>query len=205
MIPPCSVKRVTRSYRYSDSSFVTSNLREGFGLALDLLVVFMEISRDHFDNFLDPPQLTWNSRLRVSAGRFIPGSRKWAQRFPARIEIAQYLLEEKNSIELIYDTLAHESIHYWLWLRRRPYGHTPEFLRKMKEMGVSRYNPVPRLRPYKYFYYCHQCQKRFPARKRLGFLACAGCCEQYSNGQYDARFKLVLEGCSVTSTESPCA
>jgi predicted SprT family Zn-dependent metalloprotease len=157
-----------------------------------LLALFLEINRVYFDGFLDPPLLHWNSRLRSSAGRFIPGSRKFWRAFPPKIEVASYLREEIKATALIYDTVAHEMIHYWLWVRRRPYGHTPEFLIKMKQMGVSRYNPVPRTRPYKYLYQCLSCQKNFPTRKKLGILACAQCCQKHSNGKYDPRFKLVL-------------
>jgi predicted SprT family Zn-dependent metalloprotease len=154
--------------------------------------LFLEINDLHFDGFLDIPDLCWNSRLRASAGRFIPGSRKFIKAFPPKIEIASYLVEEKNAPVLICDTLAHEMIHYWLWVRQRPYGHTPEFLSKMKKMGVSRYNPVPRVRPYKYLYHCLTCKKDFPARRKLGPLACADCCKRHAGGKYDSRFKLVL-------------
>ncbi len=161
-------------------------------LSVDLYTLFSEINTTHFDGFLEAPVLSWNTRLRSSAGRFIPGSRKFLNTFPPRIEIASYLQEEQNAYTLIYDTVGHEVIHYWLWVRRRPYGHTAEFLQKMRQMGVSRYNPVPRLRPYKYLYQCQACLKRFPARKKLGTLACANCCTQYSQGKYDSRFQLVL-------------
>lgn len=154
---------------------------------------FEEINRSHFDGFLDPPVLRWNSRLRSSAGRFIPGSRKFFSEAPPTIEVATYLVTEGNAEALIRDTLAHEMIHYWLWVRRKPYGHTPEFWDKMTAMGVSRYNPVPRTRPYKYVYRCLACQGEFFARKRLGPLACAKCCKQYSGGRYDSRFKLYLD------------
>lgn len=167
-------------------------LTSGGQSSLDLLSLFTEVNCVHFDGFLDPPFLIWNSRLRSSAGRFIPGSRKFIDQYPPKIEIASYLLEEQNSRHLIWDTLAHEMIHYWLWVRRRPYGHTQEFLKKMKHMGVSRYNPVPRSRPFKYLYRCLACQKHFPTRKRIGALACAVCCKQFSQGRYDPRFKLVL-------------
>ncbi len=162
-----------------------------------LLELFKEIDCAHFNSVLSSiPRfnlvLGWNSRLRTAAGRFIPGSRKYPDLYPPKIEIASYLQEEEKSDELIYDTMAHEMIHFWLWLRRRPYGHTPEFIEKMKEMGVSRYNPVPRLKPFKYLYLCGNCQKSFPTRRRLGTLACAVCCKRFSNGKYDSRFKLVL-------------
>ncbi|MGZ6333090.1 MAG: SprT-like domain-containing protein [Bdellovibrionota bacterium] len=154
--------------------------------------LFAQLNREHFDEFLDAPELRWNSRLRSSAGRFIPGARRlWQTRRPV-IEIASYLMEESNALGLVLDTMGHEMIHYWLWIRHRPYGHTAEFHAKMKQMGVSRYNTVPRNRPYKYVYRCAGCRRDFPAKRRLGVLACARCCQEHNDGRYDSRFKLVL-------------
>jgi predicted SprT family Zn-dependent metalloprotease len=163
------------------------------GLATDLHRLFERLNGRHFDGFLDPPELRWNSRLRSSAGRFIPGSRKhWRERPPV-IEVATYLLSEAEAAALVVDTLGHEMIHYWLWVRQRPYGHTSDFWDKMQEMGVSRYNSVPRLRPYRYVYRCQGCERDFPARKKLGKLACADCCKRSAGGRFDARFQLRLD------------
>lgn len=159
---------------------------------MDLLPLFQEINERAFDGFLDPPVLKWNSRLRASAGRFIPGSRKFFREAPPTIEIATYLLTEAQARDLILDTLGHEMIHYWLWVRRKPYGHTAEFLEKMRQMGVSRYNSVPKTRPFRYVYQCGNCHKEFPVKRRLGVLACADCCKKYSNGKFDRRFELSL-------------
>lgn len=160
---------------------------------LDLLSRFERINGDHFDGFLTPPILRWNARLRASAGRFIPGSRRFWQDRPAVIEVASYLKEEAEADRHVSDTLAHEMIHYWLWVRRRPYGHTVQFYEKMRAMGVSRYNPVPRLRPAKYIYRCLGCTRDFPARRRLArSLACADCCRVHAQGEYDPRFRLEL-------------
>ncbi len=159
---------------------------------MDLLEsLFQKINQLHFDDFLDLPLLTWNSRLRSSAGRFLPGRRSLVFPLAAKIEIASYLREEPEAEHLVQDTLGHEMIHFWLWLRRRPYGHNPEFYSKMRAMGVSRYNPVPRLRASRYLYRCNFCQKTFPARKRLGLSACARCCQEFAHGKFDARFQLV--------------
>src|SRR5690606_1591958 len=106
--------------------------------------------------------------------------RKYLRQVPPVIELASYLMEEGEAEKLVRDTLAHEMIHYWLWVRGKPYGHTPEFYEKMIAMGCSRYNPVPRLRPYKYLYQCPSCSREFPARRRLGPLACATCCKKHS-------------------------
>ncbi len=157
-----------------------------------LEAIFQEINAKHFDGFLDAPVLGWNSRLRSAAGRFIPGSRNLFHRAPPKIEVASYLLDEEGAEALIRDTIAHEMIHLWLWVRRRPYGHTEEFLTKMRLMGTTRYNPVPKLRGPKYIYRCPNCGKDFPARRKLGVLACLDCCKRESGGKFDRRFRLVI-------------
>lgn len=168
---------------------------------MDLKQRFSQINQQYFDGFLDEPELKWNSRLRSSAGRFVPGRR--GRRFgiityeavPPVIEVASYLLKHPDAERLIEDTLGHEMIHYWLWLRRRPYGHTDEFYKKMSAMGVSRYNPVPITRPLKWLYRCGFCRKSFPTRRKLSKkLACADCCRTHSRGKFDYRFLLIFEG-----------
>jgi predicted SprT family Zn-dependent metalloprotease len=157
-----------------------------------LEAIFQEINEKHFDGFLDAPEFAWNSRLRSAAGRFIPGSRKFFRQAPPKIEVASYLIEEEAAATLIYDTIAHEMIHLWLWVRRRPYGHTEEFMVKMRAMGASRYNPVPKHPSPKYIYRCPACNRDFPARKKLGVLACLDCCKRESGGKFDRRFRLEM-------------
>ncbi len=130
--------------------------------------------------------MRWNSRLRTSAGRFYPHPKQ------AVIEVASYLCEEENAEQLIRDTIGHEMIHYWLWTRGRPCGHTAEFHQKMKEIGVSRYNSVPRHRPFKHCYACGSCGQKIFVRKRLRAAACAACCNQYADGKYHPEYKLKL-------------
>jgi predicted SprT family Zn-dependent metalloprotease len=153
---------------------------------------FELLNRQHFEGLLALPILRWNARLRTSAGRFIPGGRQLFSASPPIIEIASYLKHEAEGEKLIVDTLGHEMIHYWLWMRRRPYGHGAEFWTKMKLMGVSRYNPVPKRRNFKYVYQCGACAKEFPARRRLKALACAACCKAYNGGRYDKKYKLIF-------------
>src|SRR5579859_5104971 len=105
---------------------------------IDLEELFERINQAHFDAFLERPILRWNTRLRASAGRFVPGSRRFFSQLPPAIEVASYLKEEPHALALVADTLAHEMIHYWLWVRRRPYGHTAEFMAKLSMMGASR-------------------------------------------------------------------
>jgi predicted SprT family Zn-dependent metalloprotease len=151
---------------------------------VDLIRIFAEWNLKSFHGQLPVPELRWNSRLQTTAGRFTPNRRN------PIIEVASYLLEEENAESLVRDTIGHEMIHYWLWVARRPYGHTSEFHQKMEEIGVSRYNPVPRHRPFKHAYVCDSCENKVLVRRKLKAAACAGCCNQYANGEYHPQFKL---------------
>ncbi len=174
----------------------------------DLNTWFYKLNREYFNQELNRPVLRWNSRLHSSAGRFVaegvkskrswmiewlwPGSVSMKSQSEPTIEIASYLLNKGDWADLIWDTLAHEMIHFWLWARRRPFGHTPEFRQKMKSMGVSRYNFNPKHSKLKFEYQCPSCLVRFPSRKKLVSRACAQCCRQYSKGSYHEKFKLQL-------------
>ena len=159
----------------------------------DLIRLFTEWNLKSFDGVLPMPELRWNSRLSTSAGRFIPS------RGRSIIEIAEYLLLEDHAEELIRDTLGHEMIHYWLWELGKPYGHTAEFHAKMQEIGVSRYNSVPKHRPFKHCYVCSSCDQKIWVRKKLQGAACAACCNRLANGKYHPDFRLQL----VSNVELP--
>ncbi len=92
----------------------------------------------------------------------------------------------------IVDTMLHEMIHLQLWHEGKPFGHTDEFHRIMKRVGAKRFNPVPKIRPYKHWYECPGCRVRVPARRRIDNSACMSCCKKHSHGQYDSRFRLLL-------------
>ncbi len=152
---------------------------------MDLLNVFEAWNREFFNGDLPEPVLRFNSRLKSTAGRFIPD--------PACpvIEVAEYLLRVDSSDFYIRDTVGHEMIHYYLWLSKKPYGHTVEFYRIMERMGVSRYNAVPLHRPYKHHYQCKMCNVQVSTRKVLPKAACAKCCKTHAEGNYDPRFELI--------------
>ncbi len=161
---------------------------------VDLQSIFQELNEKHFDGFLDCPQLSWNARLRTCAGRFTPGRTQLSPgEFGPKIEIAQYLTQLEKAEHLVLDVLGHEMIHYWLWVRRQPYGHTLEFYTKLEQMGVSRYNPVPQRSGRAYIYYCMSCQSQFPSKKYHPSLACASCCQKHSQGKFDIQFLLALK------------
>ena len=153
--------------------------------SISLTQLFSDINQTHFDGFLEVPTLAWNGRLRSTSGRFTPGK-------PPQIEVASYLVKAPDAEALCRDTLAHEMIHYWLWVMGLPYGHTDRFLNKLNEMGASRYNRNPYPLASRYIYRCQGCHKEFPVRKKLGRLACQDCCQRYGDGRFDGRFQLSL-------------
>ncbi len=153
---------------------------------IDLVRIFSEWNLKSFQGELPVPEIRWNGRLKTSAGRFIPDHDRCI------IEVAAYLQEEKEAEALIRDTMGHEMIHYWLFVKSLPYGHTALFHEKMEEIGVSRYNPVPKHRPFKHCYECRACGQRIFVRKRLRMAACAACCNQHANGKFHADYKLKL-------------
>lgn len=151
---------------------------------MDLVRVFTEWNLKAFNGELVVPELRYNPRLKTTAGRFIP------HRTRPVIEVASYLLEQDDPAYLIVNTLGHEMIHYWLWHHKMPYGHTVEFYKKMEEIDVPRYNPVPLHRPFKYTYQCDHCGQSVKTRKRLPLAACATCCNEYANGKFSSKFEL---------------
>lgn len=157
---------------------------------------FHEWNQRSFQGALPPLELRWNARLRASAGLFRAGRRSLVFPVAPRIEIAAYLMDLPDGQRRVWDTLGHELIHYWLWVRRRPHGHTGEFLRKMREMGVSRYNDLPK--PGKrtiHRYRCGGCQVVIEARRRYRKkVACLACCRRWNRGYYDERFRWVYVG-----------
>ena len=163
----------------------------------DLVKLFTEWNLKAFQGQLLRPELRWNSRLKATAGRFIPDPD-----CPV-IEIATYLNQEENAEYLIKDTLGHEMIHYWLFMNERPFGHGSEFYQKMEAIGVSRYNPVPKHRPFKHCYVCDHCEQKILVRKRLKTAACADCCNLHANGQYHPEYNLRLEPLPIPAVDLP--
>jgi predicted SprT family Zn-dependent metalloprotease len=161
-------------------------------MAHALAEIFHDLNREYFAGELPLPELEWNSRLSSTAGRFCPGSRRPIFPRAPKIEVATYLREISDGPLHIRDTVLHEMIHYLLWHRKQPYGHTAEFHRIMKRVGAKRYNPVPKERPVKYWYECPGCQRKIPARRRMDKYACLVCCEKENGGKFAEKFRLRL-------------
>lgn len=170
---------------------------------MPLRKIFEELNELHFEGELPLPSLAWNSRLSSTAGRFCPGSRsRFFQRTPL-IEVATYLQEIPDGWTHVRDTILHEMIHYLLWHRRRPYGHTAEFHAILKRVGAKRFNPVPKVKAVKYTYECPSCLVQVPARRKMEMYACARCCKQHGGGHFHERFRLRLAVTPITPPATP--
>lgn len=170
-----------------------------------LTQIFQDLNVRHFQGELPAPVLRWNSRLRSTAGRFAPGSRNLFGPREPLIEIASYLETIPEGEFHVRDTMLHEMIHYYLWFKKKPYGHTAEFHAILKRVGARRYNPVPKLSPVKHWYECPKCLIRVPARRKLGVSACAACCKKYNHGEFSAHYvlKKVADGAANLKTFAP--
>lgn len=155
-----------------------------------LAEIFQELNEQHFGGELPLPSLAWNPRLSTTAGRFCPGSRRAFFPRAPKIEVASYLRELADGQDHVRDTILHEMIHFYLWHHEKPYGHTPEFHRIMKRVGAQRFNPVPKVRPVKYWYECPNCRKKIPARRKMERYACATCCDAFAGGSFRENFRL---------------
>lgn len=162
---------------------------------------FAQLNHQHFSSAVPLCKLTWNSRLQTSAGRFHPGSHNPLRPREPMIEVASYLLDIPEGEKHIRDTLLHEMIHYYLWWKKRPYGHTKEFHSILKRVGATRFNPVPKVRAVKYWYHCSTCLIKIPVRRKLGNVACATCCKKFNGGYFSAKFLLQIMDASLVISE----
>ncbi len=95
--------------------------------------VFDKLNKQYFNGSLPYIRILWSDRFGNGKyfkqfGDFIamPGKRPL-------IRLSQTLCNEPKQIA---HTLYHEMVHFWLFVNKRPWGHTAEFHKKMKEFKV---------------------------------------------------------------------
>ena len=143
------------------------------------------------DGLADAVRVSWNPRMRTSAGRAF---------WPARVIELNPVLREFGEAE-IERTLKHELAHliaYERAGRRRILPHGPEWAAACGELGIPgerACHSLPlkrRKQERKFAYVCTRC---FAVLRRVRPLkqavACAACCRSHNGGRYDARFRLV--------------
>lgn len=112
------------------------------------------------------------------------------------IEISRYHYE-KYGFDDAVATLEHELLHLYLHMLGKPSGHTNDFKRLAKQLGIRVYheNPYPRNRPspFRYLYECPGCQRMVFRKRPVGHqLACGVCCRAHTDGAWDPRYALRL-------------
>jgi SprT protein len=135
--------------------------------------------------------VTWNRRLRTTAGRAW-----WPDRY---IELNTRLRELPE--DETWRTLKHELAHLFAYERagrRRVQAHGPEWRVACAELGIAGESPCHEL-PFqssrqrrKFAYTCPSCDETIERVRRMrGPVACYPCCVRHSGGQFDGRFRLV--------------
>ncbi|RLL42151.1 SprT family protein [Oceanobacillus piezotolerans] len=103
----------------------------------------------------------FNSRLRTTGGRYIPGKRT--------IELNPKYAVEMDGEEFV-GIIKHELCHYHLHIEGRGYQHRDEdFRRLLRETGSPRFcKPLPSQRnEYKYVYSCRRCATKYKRKRRV--------------------------------------
>ncbi len=142
---------------------------------IELYEIFDRLNIRLFNNEIPRLNIKYSKRMLI-AGTYSPRKKE--------IKIGwKYHLIYRDDIE---DTMAHEMIHYFV-----P-NHGRKFKAIANKFGISlKAKDHPDLRlACKYLYYCPNCNREYPRRKRLRMASCGKCTTGRS---FDARFKLKLK------------
>ncbi len=138
-------------------------------------------------------RVTWNSRLRTTAGRAYCDNQT-IELNPALVDISE---------EEIDRTLRHELAHLIAYYRARKRRisiapHGKEWRRACVDLGIEGEDrchnlPYKRVRQKRKFAYAcptcgHQIQRVKRIRKQA---ACYTCCQKFNNGRFDSRYQLI--------------
>jgi predicted SprT family Zn-dependent metalloprotease len=148
--------------------------------------IFKQVNREHFRSVIRTPTFVINTRKSRTAGT--------ADLTDWTLEIsAPYHDHHGWNAELV-DTVKHEVIHFYLFERQRPTGHTTEFKAIAARIGCSVWaKAMPRTRPqWVYTLQCPHCRVLTRSRRWCRTWACGNCCAKYNNGRGDKRFALIL-------------
>ncbi|WP_188456836.1 SprT family protein [Virgibacillus oceani] len=115
--------------------------------------------------------VTFNTRLRTTGGRYIPSKKK--------IELNPKYFIEMEENEFI-GIVKHELCHYHLHIEGKGYKHSDlEFKQLLKATGSPRHcNPLPSSkREYKHYYRCKDCGHIYKRKRRIdvGRYRCGSC------------------------------
>ncbi len=153
----------------------------------DLQLLFARLNYRHFNGEAPDCRIRYNERFSNSAGRIAYDAR------PMLIELSPKHF--RRYPEALEETLLHEMIHAWCWVKFRDAGHGPRFKRKLRECGLhSIYHDLGSVRPLqesskRYILRCEHCGFEALRRKRPGKPAS---CPRCNKRRFDPRFLLAL-------------
>ncbi len=166
-----------------------------FWLQAELQDAMDRVIKQHFRDVLAMPRspyprLELSNRMTSSAGRCYPDT--------GEIRIAT-LYHRDHGIDATLLVLKHELAH---WAARWRYGrriapHGREFRAVAQELDPRITITCPpfahkeRAQRRMWRMNCPNCRRTYQRRRR-DKVACRACCERYSRGQYDRRFRLVV-------------
>ena len=153
-----------------------------------------ELLRDHGASWIAIKlRVEWNGRLKTAAGR--------ADYRQKLVSLNPRLVEYPSEVDR---TLRHELAHILAQYRvgrRRILPHGAEWQQACHDLGISgekRCHSLPfpaSERARRYLYRCPGCGRDFPRVRRIKrAVACLACCRAHNGGEFDARFRLRLEG-----------
>ena len=153
----------------------------------DLQLLFARLNNEFFNGELYDCRIAYNERFSNSAGRITYGAH------PMLIELSPKHFRQHP--EALVETLLHEMVHAWCYVKFRDTGHGSRFKRKLRDCGLrSIYHDLGSVAPVKdsgkrYILRCEQCSFEVLRRNRP---RAAASCPRCNRSRFDARYPLTI-------------
>jgi predicted SprT family Zn-dependent metalloprotease len=153
----------------------------------DLQLLFARLNYEFFNGEAPDCRIRYNERFSNSAGRITYGAK------PLAIELSPKHF--RRHPEALQETLLHEMIHAWCYVRFDDTGHGPRFKRKLRECGLSSiYHDLGNVAPLqesrkRYILRCERCAFETLRRSRPRKPAS---CPRCNKSRFDARYPLAV-------------
>jgi len=168
----------------------------------DLQLLFARLNYQFFNGEVPDCRIRYNERFSNSAGRITYGAH------PMVIELSPKHFRKYP--EALEETLLHEMIHAWCYVRFRDTGHGPRFKKKLRECGItSIYHDLGSVRPLtesskRYILRCEHCGFEALRKKKPGRpTSCARCNKRRFDPRYPLTIYEVVETRAVGTTVEP--
>ncbi len=100
--------------------------------------LFIVINQTHFNNEIMHCRVKWSDR--IGSGKHCHKLSDFTifedKSFAPVIRLSKNFLLEKD-IDKISQSLFYAMIHIWLWVKKKPWGHTKEFYEKTKDFNFG--------------------------------------------------------------------